>query len=282
MAQQAGERVFRFGVFEADEARGELRKRGIRIKLHAQPFQVLLLLLERPSEVVTREEMRLRLWGEDTFVDFDHSLNSAVNKIREALGDSASQPRYLETVSGKGYRFIAPVTLPERPEPPAKPAEEEAAAGVGLERPLATVLSKPEELPVARRKLVRVLLLLVETLYLAMYLVALGNLREIDGIFAEARLLPPAALMAVVVVTAAGLIPVRLFLLAAVAFDLQRLPAKFGRMFPVLLVLDLLWALSPFLLAHYISLGLALGLSAALVYLPFSQRSLVLMYSRGR
>ncbi len=104
-------RLFRFGVFEANEAAGELRKHGVRIKLHSQPFKVLLLLLERPLGIVTREEMRQRLWGTETFVDFDHGLNTAVNKIREALGDAASAPRYVETVSGKGYRFLAPVTL---------------------------------------------------------------------------------------------------------------------------------------------------------------------------
>src|ERR1700719_3780989 len=103
-------RVFRFGVFEANEAAGELRKHGVRLKLHSQPFKVLLLLLERPAGIVTREEMRQRLWGAETFVDFDHGLNTAVNKIRDALGDSASTPRYVETVPGKGYRFLAPVT----------------------------------------------------------------------------------------------------------------------------------------------------------------------------
>src|SRR5580658_4705792 len=103
-------RVFRFGVFEADPASGELRKRGIRIKLHSQHFQVLVMLLERPAEVITREEMRLRLWGQDTFVDFDHALNTAINKIRDALSDSASAPKYVETIPGKGYRFIAQVT----------------------------------------------------------------------------------------------------------------------------------------------------------------------------
>ena len=102
MPREAAGRVFCFGAFEADEAREELRKHGVRIKLHSQPFQLLMMLLERPSDVVTREEMRQRLWGHDTFVDFDHGLNSAVNKIREALGDSASQPRYVETLSGKG------------------------------------------------------------------------------------------------------------------------------------------------------------------------------------
>src|SRR5581483_922235 len=88
IAMAGGElRVFQFGVFEADEAAGELRKGGVRVKLHSQPFQVLLMLLEKPSEVVTREEMRQRLWGQDTFVDFDHGLNSAINRIRTVLND---------------------------------------------------------------------------------------------------------------------------------------------------------------------------------------------------
>jgi DNA-binding winged helix-turn-helix (wHTH) protein len=270
-------RIFRFGVFEADEAGGELRKHGVRIKLHAQPFQVLVMLLERPAEVVTREEMRQRLWGRDTFVDFDHGLNSAVNKIREALADSASQPRYLETVSGKGYRFIAPVS--QTAPAAAKGAEEPAAVP---SRNLEKVLSTAEELPAASGKMVRTLLVLVQTLYLGFYLTALANLREVDDLFVEARLLPPAVLTAVLVTTAAVLIPVRLYLVAAVAFELRQLPSKFARMFPALLVLDLLWALSPFLLVHYVSTGLALGMSAALVYLPFAQRSLILMYGRGR
>ncbi len=111
MIPEAIPRQFRFGAFEVNEAVGELRKNGIRIKLHAQPFQILVMLLERPSELVTREEMRRRLWDEDTFVDFDHGLNTAVNKLREALGDLASQPRHIETVPGKGYRFLAPVTM---------------------------------------------------------------------------------------------------------------------------------------------------------------------------
>jgi DNA-binding winged helix-turn-helix (wHTH) protein len=114
MSEDRGRRIFRFGAFEASEAAGELRKHGIRIKIHAQPFRVLMMLLERSTEIVTREEMRQHLWGKDTFVDFDHGLNTAVNKIREALDDSASKPRYIETVPGKGYRFLAPL---ERPMP---------------------------------------------------------------------------------------------------------------------------------------------------------------------
>src|SRR5216684_4570308 len=102
-------KIARFGVFELDLAAGELRKNGAKLRLQEQPFQVLALLLERAGDVVTREELRQKLWPADTFVDFDHSLNTAVNKLRELLGDSASSPRYIETLARRGYRFIAPV-----------------------------------------------------------------------------------------------------------------------------------------------------------------------------
>jgi TolB-like protein/DNA-binding winged helix-turn-helix (wHTH) protein len=102
-------RVLRFGVFEADFKIGELRKNGLRIKVQDQPFQVLAMLLEKPGGIVTREELQRRLWPADTFVDFDHSLNSAIKKLREALGDQAENPRFIETLHRRGYRFIAPV-----------------------------------------------------------------------------------------------------------------------------------------------------------------------------
>jgi Tol biopolymer transport system component/DNA-binding winged helix-turn-helix (wHTH) protein len=99
----------RFGVFEVDLREGELRKRGLRVKLQDQPLQLLVMLLERPGEIVSREELQRRLWPADTFVDFDHSLNSAIKKLREALGDQAENPRFIETLHRRGYRFIAPV-----------------------------------------------------------------------------------------------------------------------------------------------------------------------------
>ncbi|HEY6341642.1 MAG TPA: winged helix-turn-helix domain-containing protein [Bryobacteraceae bacterium] len=175
MPPENGRRVYRFGVFEADGAAGELRKRGVRIKLHSQPFQVLLMLLEKPFVIVTREEMRQGLWGNDTFVDFDHSLNTAVSKIRDVLGDSASVPRYVETIAGKGYRFLAPVTtqtdIPERPTPPLAEPEPRAAIPALLTIPL---LTTPAELPVIPGRLVRTLLLLIQTMYLGFYFGALG------------------------------------------------------------------------------------------------------------
>src|SRR5258707_2748919 len=104
----------RFGGFEVDLRSGELHKQGIKIKLHDQPFQVLAALLEHPGELVTREHLHQKLWPADTFVDFDVGLNSAIKRLRDALGDSAEEPRYIETLPRRGYRFIAP--LADRPE----------------------------------------------------------------------------------------------------------------------------------------------------------------------
>lgn len=104
--------VLRFGVFELDLRARELRRQGSRIKLQEQPFQVLAQLLERPGEVISRDELQARLWPADTFVDFDHSLNAAIRRVRDALGDSAENPIFVETVARRGYRFLAPVTRP--------------------------------------------------------------------------------------------------------------------------------------------------------------------------
>jgi DNA-binding winged helix-turn-helix (wHTH) protein/Tol biopolymer transport system component len=112
--------VIRFGVFEVEPRSGILRKHGVRIRLQEQPFRVLLALLEKPGEVVTREELQRQVWTGTVFGDFEHSLNIAINKIREALGDSAGTPRFVETLPRRGYRFIAPVEAGVAP-PPAKP-----------------------------------------------------------------------------------------------------------------------------------------------------------------
>jgi len=114
-SQVSTSRRLQFGPFEADLHSGELRKNGQRVRLQAQPFQLLVMLLERPGELVTREEIRQKLWSADTFVDFDHSLGTAINKIREVLNDSPAEPRYVETLPRRGYRFISPVTAVAEP-----------------------------------------------------------------------------------------------------------------------------------------------------------------------
>src|SRR5882724_7166500 len=120
--------ILRFGVFEVDLRAGELRKQGKRIKVQEQPLQVLATLLQNSGDVVTREELRAQIWPEDTFVDFDNSLNTSINKLREALGDSADNPRFIETLPRRGYRFLVPVSGDHRKESAG------AAAATGTQR----------------------------------------------------------------------------------------------------------------------------------------------------
>src|SRR5579872_3093539 len=118
-------RVVRFGTYEVDLRSRELRKNGLKVRLTGQPFQILTILLERPGELVPREELQKRLWPGDTFVDFDSGLNAAVNRVREALGDSAENPRFVETLPKRGYRFIGQVEGPPlAASTPSQPARE--------------------------------------------------------------------------------------------------------------------------------------------------------------
>jgi cholera toxin transcriptional activator len=278
--------IFRFGAYEADPGSGELRKSGIRLRVQEQPFQVLLVLLERPREVVTREELRQRLWPADTFVDFDHSLNTVINKLREALSDSAANPRFIETLARRGYRFLAPVEFVQRQTaPPTAPSAIAVPAKISEEptspSPMAAVslLTRAEDVPAVRRRYVRVLFFLVQIMYLSFYIAALARLTRVHDLL-EQTLGYPAWAMALLVISAVVGLPVRLYLISAVVFDLSGLSHKFHRLFPVTFPLDELWAVSPFLLAPQIGVGLALAATAALIYVPFAQRTLLLMGDR--
>jgi TolB-like protein/DNA-binding winged helix-turn-helix (wHTH) protein/Flp pilus assembly protein TadD len=123
LKSSAPEKSVRFGAFEFDSGSRELRKHGTRIKLQGQPIDVLAMLVQRPGEVVTREELQKRLWPADTYVDFEHSLNAAIKRLRAALGDSAREPRFVETLARQGYRFIAPLSLPAEEIPPVATPE---------------------------------------------------------------------------------------------------------------------------------------------------------------
>jgi cholera toxin transcriptional activator len=281
-------RRYRFGVFEADAATGELRRQGVRIKVNVQPFQVLLMLLERPGELLTREEISRELWPDGTFVDYEHGVNSAVNRIREALGDKARTPRFIETLARRGYRFVAPVqqvaddgeltpvaapstvtpssAITGEPNPPLPEPESQFSS---------RFLANSDELPRTSHRTVQTLFALLQLMYVAFYVGALANLAEIEDIFSG---LPRSAEVTILlVVTAALLIPVRAFLLCAVLLHAPRVREKILKIWPFLLPFDELWALSPFLLLHHISFGLALSCTALLAYSPFAQRSLVLM-----
>ncbi len=276
-----------FGVFELDLTAGELRKSGTRLRLQGQPLQVLALLLERAGDVVTREELRQSLWSSDTFVDFDHSLNTAINKVRDALGDSAASPRYIETLSRRGYRFIAPVhrakSLVAAAEQPAGIVALPDPPAANTTRPSTTTGMPPEvhpelEVPIPNRAITRGLFFLIQLMYLIFYIVALFRLHAIQAL-ADSFLSSWGAitLFVVAMVTAGIGIPVRCYLTSAVAFDYRRLGETFRRIFPFVLLLDELWAVAPFLLIHKIGLGGAFAVSAALLYVPFSERTLIRM-----
>jgi DNA-binding winged helix-turn-helix (wHTH) protein len=241
-----------------------------------------LHLVERPGDLVTREELRQRLWPEDTFVDYDHGLNAAINKLRDALGDSADNPRFIQTISGRGYRFIASVDILDdaTPQPNSHRArnggkpEAESPEVVPARR--RTFLSDPHDLPDAPRGVVQFLFSFIQVMYLSFYVMSLARLRWVEPVLAQ-TVEHPQWLFSTLIVTAAIGIPLRLYLLSAAIFGYRGLPVKFLRLFPFVLPLDCLWALAPFLLVDEIGVGLALAATAALLYLPFSQRSLMLM-----
>ena len=269
-------RTFRFGIFELDGDTGEIRKEGkAQPRLREQPFRILLLLLEHPGELVTREVLRQRLWSSDTFVDFDHGLNTAINQLRGAFNDSAANPRFIQTLPRRGYRFIAPVEIASAgaPEAPVRNVEPPVKQNAPAAR--SSFLSDSRELPPVSSGIVRILFSLIQWMYLAFYVVSLWRLPKVETIVAEFG--NPTIWTVLLVVTAAIGVPIRLYLFSATAFNYRGLSGKFQKLFPFLLPLDELWALAPFLLFRQIGIGLAIGFAAALLYVPFAQRSLLLM-----
>jgi DNA-binding winged helix-turn-helix (wHTH) protein len=277
-------RRYRFGVYEADTGTRELRRKGLRVKLNAQPFQMLCLLLERPGELLTREEICRELWPDGTFVDYEHGVNSAINRIREALGDTAGNPRFVETLARRGYRFVAPVERMDTGEDAGRRTLEFSSVAVMRQTAVPAepetearfrILATPEELPKASHRVVMTLFVLLQIMYLGFYIGALANLAEIEELFSPLPRASEAFVM--LIVTASILIPARLFVICATLFHAPGARGKFLKLWPLLLLFDELWALSPFLLLHHINFGLALACMTPLVYSPFAQRSLVLM-----
>jgi len=267
--------LVRFGVFEADLESRELRKHGRRVRLQDQPFAILAVLLERPGIIVTREELREKLWPADTFIDFDHSLNTAINKIREVLGDSASSPRFVETVARRGYRFLADVQSDVQSDVQGE-LRPDVRSGANV--PAATTMSTSADIRpelIVHRGLVRALFALAQIMYFIFYVEALFHWRAVDRI--EVFNIGAPLVPVMVIVTAAVGIPLRLYLLSAVGFDHQQLGVKFHKIFLGVLFLDLLWAIAPFLIVEKIGFGPAFGSTAALLYVPFAERTLVRM-----
>jgi len=287
MEESPHKRLFRFGIFEADQQTGELRKQGRRVQLQGQPFDILIMLLEQPGELVSRTQIRERLWADGTFVDFDHSLNTAVNKIRDVLGDSASSPRFIETLARRGYRFIAPVQLEGSVPPQVDTSTAVVPAAVNPDPPQLqvsesnsmvrqTLLTGSHEIPQVSHSLARTLFLLLQVMYLCFYLISLARLHAVEEILASIVSRPIWVVVALIVTAVIG-IPIRLYLISTVAFQAPGLREKFPRLFALIFPLDELWALAPFLLLQQIGYGLVLGLTAILVYVPFAERSLILM-----
>jgi len=206
--------------------------------------------------VVTREDLRARLWPADTFVDFDHSLNTAVNKIREVLGDSATSPRFVETVARRGYRFLAAVEFENQPATPS-------------------VESAPKPEVAAHRGLVRTLFALIQIMYLVFYLEALFHWQAVDRI----SVLDTGSMWLpwIVLITGTVGIPLRFYLISSVAFDHVKLGINFHKIFLPILIMDLLWAIAPLLLVEKVGVGSAFAATAALLYVPFAERTLIRM-----
>ena len=303
----------RFESFELDLRTRELRKNGRIIKLQDQPGRLLALLACRAGELVTREEIEKALWDEDEFVEFEHAVNTAMRKIRVALGDELEKPRFIETLPRKGYRFIAAVETLDGTAPQGRAGTDAVHPGEGLEnktpvqscsaheatdKPAETANALPEE-PSAEvsasqaetlkmgvpsggetefrlpKTLARFLFLTVQAGYLAMYCAALYKAETVKDVLAGVFGAPGLMLFPLVVILAMCGIAVRLYLLSSVGLNHPAAGAKFRRLFPALFILDTLWAVSPLLLVQTIGYGLALGAIAPLVYLPFSQRTLV-------
>ena len=279
---------YKFEEFEADLRAAELRKNGNRLKLQMQPFQVLVALLERPKEVVTREELRQRLWPQDTFVDFDHGLNTAMVKLRDVLGDSASKPKFIETIAKRGYRFLGTVeVISDQPAP--RERHESAQPEVGattIGNPNLQPTSLPSEidsaLPRASRNTARLLFTLTQIMYLIFYLSALFSWENTYKACFNTWGRAGATAFVVYLATSMVGIAVRLYLISATAMDYHLLGSKYRVLTPALFVLDMIWALSPLLIADRIGLGFALGACATLVYMPFAQRTLIRMMQSGR
>jgi DNA-binding winged helix-turn-helix (wHTH) protein len=275
----------RFESFELDCITGELFKDGSRLKLQDQPARLLILLVSRAGTLVTRDEIQESLWEDGQFVEFEHAINVAVKKIREALNDDPLKPRLLETLPRKGYRFIAPV---EAMESPVKPVAAEATAVRPVPEVEPTPLFQtkierndpdPDEATLEREFALpatpaRILFITVQMMYLTIYSLSLIHMYAVASVLGTAGL---GWLATPLLIGATGSIPVRLYLIFTVGLGHPAAGMKYRRMLPYLMPWDWIWAASPFLAVHTIGPELALVLSAVLVYPPISQ--LILMRS---
>ena len=292
--------LLQFDCFELDLRTRELRKDHRVVKLQDLPVKLLALLAARPGELVTREEIEKALWGEDQFVDFEHGINTAMRKIREALGEGPEQPRFIETLPRKGYRFIAAVKMISADGSARSAAGQPAAAiptdavpaaanevtaprpenGAAVTTPsgstsMGSRSSNPEEEFLLPRARARGLFLLIQAGYLSIYCAALYKAESMEEVLGQVYRAPTGVLMPALLVLAMCGIAVRLYLLTSVGLDHPAAGEKYRKLFPALFLMDSLWAVSPLLLVRKLGIGGALACVAALAYLPFAQRTLM-------
>lgn len=304
MESETHSHLLQFEGFEIDLRTRELRQQSKLIKLQDLPVRLLILLATRAGELVTREEIERELWGEDHFVDFDHGINTAMRKVREALGESPEAPRFIETLPRKGYRFLAEVrrggaatpssipvgSLPEQsgstPGPaPVAPGNEQLAPPTlpPLEGSAAKVRTVDAEenftLPTGPS---RQLFLLTQAGYLVIYCATLFKLEPAGQMLARFFPIAPDASLPVLIALALCGIAVRLFLFTSVGLRHPSAGIKYRKLFPMALLLDIVWAAAPLLLVEKIGVGLAMAGMAGLAYLPFSQRILMNSIYPGR
>jgi DNA-binding winged helix-turn-helix (wHTH) protein len=267
----------RFESFELDCVTGELFKDGSRLKIQDQPARLLILLVSRAGMLVSRDEIQDALWEDGQFVEFEHAINVAVKKIREALGDDPLKPRMLETLPRKGYRFIAPVEVIANP---AAPAPEVEPAPVEVQEIVPPTISPAPDNRILEQEFAlpetpaRILFLAVQVMYLTLYSLSLIHMYDVASVLGGAGV---GWLAIPLLIGAAGSIPVRLYLIFTVGLGHPAAGLKYRRMLPYLMPWDWIWAPSPFLAVHTIGPEWALVLTAVLVYPPISQ--LILMRS---
>lgn len=279
MIQKLQPTVVRFGVFELDLQTSELRRNGRTIPLQGQPVKLLILLATHPGELVTRKDIESALWP-DRIVEFEHLINDAVRRIRKALADDPDNPKYVQTLHGRGYRFIAPVpeVRPDDPAPaidvPLHPSDRQVVFDVP------PVVVPPEPAPPHEfvvpipRWLARGLFLLIQSCYLALHTaVLLYNDALARGLIALG-ITPIQVTLPAAIALAMCSIALRIYLLSAIGWGHPAAGEKFRQLFPVVLVVDALWAASPLLLEG-VDIGIVLIGIAGLAYVPFAERTLV-------
>ena len=260
MSELQQDRKIRFEAFEFDPVTGELLKNGHPIRLQGQPARVLGLLASRPGELITRADIQKELWPDGRFVEFEHAINTAVKKVREALQDDPETPRFVETLPKLGYRFIAAV---------------QHRALSATDDVVQTPAVKGEDFSIPYPRLSRFFFLLIQAGYVAMYCAALYYLPELENTLEAAGFVPVSLTFPAVLVIAMCGIAIRLYLITAVGWRHPAARRRFLTLFPFLFIIDALWAACPLLAIAALGPGVALAGIVGLAYLPFAQRTLI-------